>query len=57
MDAKPPNELRYADLPFFRDLFRRHTGMTPSAYREQFGKLTFERGELLDGRGPNTHLD
>jgi transcriptional regulator GlxA family with amidase domain len=40
----------YADLPFFRRLFRRHTGMTPSDYREQFGKLVFERGELLDGR-------
>jgi transcriptional regulator GlxA family with amidase domain len=41
----------YADLPFFRRLFRRHTGMTPSAYRDQFGKLTFERGELHDGQG------
>ncbi len=26
----------YDDAAFFRELFKRHTGMTPSAYRETF---------------------
>lgn len=41
----------YSDLAFFRRLFKRHTGLTPSEYRERFGKMTFERGELVGGRG------
>lgn len=28
----------YDDVAFFRDLFRRHTGVTPQAYRERFGR-------------------
>jgi transcriptional regulator GlxA family with amidase domain len=28
----------YEDVAFFRDLFRRHTGVTPQAYRERFGR-------------------
>jgi transcriptional regulator GlxA family with amidase domain len=27
----------YEDVAFFRDLFRRHTGVSPSAYRQRFG--------------------
>lgn len=27
----------YQDVIFFRDLFRRHTGVSPSAYRDRFG--------------------
>jgi transcriptional regulator GlxA family with amidase domain len=26
------------DTAFFRSLFRRHTGVTPQAYRERFGR-------------------
>jgi AraC-like DNA-binding protein len=27
----------YEDVAFFRDLFQRHTGVSPSAYRRKFG--------------------
>ena len=27
----------YQDVAFFRALFQRHTGVSPSAYREKFG--------------------
>ncbi len=27
----------YQDVPYFRSLFQRHTGVSPSAYRERFG--------------------
>jgi YesN/AraC family two-component response regulator len=27
----------YQDVVFFRTLFQRHTGVSPSAYRERFG--------------------
>lgn len=30
-------EVGYSDAAFFRDLFKRHTGLTPAAYRRQFG--------------------
>ena len=36
----------YSDAGFFRDLFRRHTGMTPAEYRERFAPLHYTRGEL-----------
>jgi transcriptional regulator GlxA family with amidase domain len=36
----------YEDAAFFRNLFKRHTGMTPAAYRERFAQMTFERGDL-----------
>jgi AraC-like DNA-binding protein len=28
----------YADLAFFRALFKRHTGMTPAEYRSRFAR-------------------
>lgn len=36
----------YTDVPFFRALFRRHTGMTPAEYRANFGGMSFDRGDL-----------
>jgi transcriptional regulator GlxA family with amidase domain len=27
----------YQDIAFFRSLFQRHTGVSPSAYRQRFG--------------------
>ena len=40
----------YEDAAFFRNLFKRHTGMTPVQYRERFAQMTFERGDLSSGR-------
>jgi transcriptional regulator GlxA family with amidase domain len=40
----------YEDAAFFRDVFRRHTGMTPAEYRSRFARMTFERGELPSGK-------
>jgi transcriptional regulator GlxA family with amidase domain len=39
----------YEDVAFFRSLFKRHTGMTPAEYRENFAQMTFGRGELVAG--------
>ena len=38
----------YEDAGFFRDLFKRHTGMTPAEYRERFGAPR-PAGEVLAG--------
>ncbi|MGE0734737.1 MAG: GlxA family transcriptional regulator [Alphaproteobacteria bacterium] len=40
----------YEDIAFFRNVFKRHTGMTPAEYRKRFAQMSIERGELLDGR-------
>jgi transcriptional regulator GlxA family with amidase domain len=40
----------YEDTAFFRALFKRYTGMTPAEYRNRFGRISFERGELASGR-------
>ncbi len=39
----------YEDQTFFRALFKRHTGMTPSEYQARFAGMSFERGEI-DGQ-------
>ena len=36
----------YEDVAFFRSVFKRHTGMTPSDYRSRFGPLNVGRGAL-----------
>ena len=28
----------YEDVAFFRDLFKRHAGLAPGAYRERYGR-------------------
>lgn len=39
----------YEDVPFFRRLFKRATGMTPGEYRARFAPLSVRR--VLDGEG------
>jgi len=43
---KVAESVGYDDVAFFRNLFKRHTGMTPADYRERFGPLTLDRGAL-----------
>jgi transcriptional regulator GlxA family with amidase domain len=44
------SKVGYADIAFFRSLFKRHTGMTPAEYRNRFAQMNFDRGELVSGR-------
>jgi transcriptional regulator GlxA family with amidase domain len=37
----------YEDVAFFRNLFKRHVGMTPAGYRSRFARMNFDRGELV----------
>lgn len=32
-------EVGYEDVPFFRRIFKRYTGLTPSDYKQRFGKM------------------
>ena len=36
----------YEDVAFFREVFKRHSGMTPAEYRRRFAPMNFERGSL-----------
>ena len=36
----------YDDSTYFRGIFKRHTGMTPSEYRNRFGPLVIGSGEM-----------
>jgi transcriptional regulator GlxA family with amidase domain len=40
----------YADAAFFRNVFKRHTGMTPAEYRKRFAQMSFDRGEVAGER-------
>ena len=44
------SKIGYEDVAFFRSLFKRHTGMTPAEYRKRFAQMSFDRGDLVDGR-------
>lgn len=44
------SKIGYEDIAFFRSVFKRHTGMTPAEYRQNFAGLTFDRVELESGR-------
>ena len=39
----------YADMSFFRTLFKRHTGMNPAEYRSRFSSTRYSRSELVAG--------
>jgi transcriptional regulator GlxA family with amidase domain len=43
------SSIDYQDVAFFRTLFKRHTGMTPTEYRRRFAAMSFDRGELAAG--------
>ena len=43
----------YENAAFFRDVFKRHTGMTPAEYRSSFAPLRLGRGEVMAGMPSN----
>jgi transcriptional regulator GlxA family with amidase domain len=42
-------KIGYEDIAFFRNVFKRHTGMTPAEYRIRFAGMRFDRGRLAAG--------
>jgi len=40
------SKVGYQDVAFFRNVFKRHAGMTPADYRSRFARMNFDRGEL-----------
>lgn len=43
---KVASAVGYEDVASFRSVFKRHTGMTPTDYRDRFGPLIVDRGAL-----------
>lgn len=43
------SKIGYDDVAFFRALFKRHTGMTPGEYREQFAGMRIPHSGIADG--------
>jgi len=43
-------KIGYEDIASFRNVFKRHTGMTPAEYRTRFAGMRFDRGRLAAGR-------
>ncbi|MEP7030551.1 MAG: helix-turn-helix domain-containing protein [Pseudolabrys sp.] len=43
------SKIGYEDVVFFRGLFKRHTGMTPAEYRNNFAGMSFGRGDIAHG--------
>ena len=44
------SKIGYEDIAFLRNLFKRHTGMTPAEYRNRFARMSFDRAELAHGK-------
>jgi transcriptional regulator GlxA family with amidase domain len=47
----------YEDIASFRQIFKRHTGMTPADYRNRFGPLTVEQPRLAVAEAPTVAAD
>jgi len=45
---KVASAVGYEDCTYFRGIFKRHTGMTPSEYRNRFGPLVIRSGDMND---------
>jgi transcriptional regulator GlxA family with amidase domain len=39
------SQVGYEDVAFFRQLFKRHTGLSPAEYRSRFAGMSVERGD------------
>jgi transcriptional regulator GlxA family with amidase domain len=43
------SEVGYEDVAFFRQLFKRHTGLSPAEYRSRFAGLSVQQGDHESG--------